>query len=240
MDPEEVGEDRGRHWGRVFGLASLGAGSLAGALPRVWGGSYVTNSVSSLLLLVSINSLIALRKSSAYYLLAVPYFIVVLVYSVAEYLGITQLYLEVVDLALIAVLLASTGYYWSLVEALRVVKFHTPFSILASTLLGVCLGLMYPLRLALLTLLESIAFSVVSQMRVSKLESALAISLLFVALYASPFLVGVGHGVIALFALPTAMRGILVLSDRFNRYRGSLGDVASIDMVLKPVLVVLI
>lgn len=195
--------------------------------------------LSSLLLVLCVNVLLIHRKSVDYYLTTASFLLVLLLYSLTKLAGVADRYLDLADLALITLLLASVGYYWSLVDMSSLFKTHTPIAVLASTFVGIYLGLEHPARLALLTLADALTSLVASSGRGGRAESAAVAALFFVLLYASPVAAELGIEVLALFAALYSVRNLVFFSSRLRKYRWRVGDLVSLDMVLKPLLVVL-
>ncbi|MEM3132272.1 MAG: hypothetical protein QXV72_06580 [Sulfolobales archaeon] len=225
--------------GRSIGLVVLGLGVASSTLIRVCGEDHLVLVVSSLLLALCVNFLLVYRRSVDYYLTATSFFILVLIYSLTKLVGVADRYLDVADLGLIALLLASIGYYWFLIDVSSLFKAHTPVAVLVSTFVGIYLGLKYPVRLPLLTIVDALASLTASSSGMSRAESATVATLFFILLYLSPLAIGLDVEALAIFAALYAVRNIALYSNRLQQYKLRVGDLVSFDMVLKPVLVVL-
>lgn len=221
-----------------MGLAVLGAGAASSTLLRVRSDDHIVLTASSLLLTLCVNVLIVYRRYVNYYLVASSFFTVVLLYPLTKFVGVADRYLDLVDLGLVALLLFSAGYYWLLADMSSLFKAHTPIAVLVSTFAGIYLGLKHPVRLALLTVVDALASLVLSSGWRSRVESATAAALFFVLLYASPITAELRVEALAAFAALYLARSSVVFSDSLRRYRQRLGDLVSLDMVLKPLLAV--
>ena len=224
--------------GRSLGLVALGLGAASSTLLRVCSEDYLALVASGFLLVLSINILLVYRRYVDYYLIAVSFLVVELVYSLTTLAGVTQFYLDLVDLALIALSLASVSYYWFLADVPSVFRVYTPASVLVSTFIGIYFGLKYPVRLPLLTITDALASLTSSPSGVSRVESATVAALFFMLFYLSPVVVDVGVEALTMFAALYLARN-LVLHSRLYQFRRGFSALVSIDMVLKPILVVL-
>lgn len=234
----EGGEAR-RSPSRSLGLIVLGLGTASSALLRVYSDGFLVLTVSSLLLALCINILMVYRRAVDYYLVAISFSIAPLLYSITKFAGIADLYLDLVDLVLAAVLLVLVGYYWFTADMSSLFKAHTPIAVLVSTLVGIYLGLKHPVRLALLTMADALASLVSSSGERSRAESATIAGLFFIFLYSSPVAVELSVEAFAMFAVLYLVRSLAFFSKRLQRYRRRVGDLVSFDVVLKPLLVVL-
>lgn len=232
-------DEAGRRLGGTLGLVVPGLGASLSILLRVCGEDLLVLTVSSLLLILCVNVLLIYRRDVDYYLITASFLLALLLYSLAKLAGVADNYLDLADLALTGLLLVSVGYYWSLVDMSSLFRTHTPIAVLASTFVGIHLGLGHPARLALLTILDALASLTVSSGKGSRAESAAAVALFFVLLYASPLTAELSVAELALFAVLYSARNIVLFSGRLRRYRWRVGDVVSLDMVLRPLLVVL-
>ncbi|MEM1623615.1 MAG: hypothetical protein QXU65_06670 [Sulfolobales archaeon] len=227
-----------RRVGRPLGLVALGLGVTSSALLGARSEDCLALVASGFLLALSINVLLVYRRYVDYYLIAASFLAVDLAYSLTMLAGVVQFYMDLVDLALIVLSLASVGYYWFLADVPSIFGVHTPIAVLVSTLMGIHFGLRYPVRLPLLTVIDALASLVSSPSSTSRAESGTATALFFMLFYLSPVVADVGVEALSMLAALYLARN-LVLHSRLHQLRRGLGALVSLDMVLRPVLVAL-
>lgn len=197
--------------------------------------SYIPPYVMAIFSLLLINVLLLVRRTVELYFGMLSFFVVVLVYAVLSVFSANTALNYLVDSSVVLSVLLTYAYYRYIVETHIVFKQYTPFVVLASTILGVHLGVSHPLRYSLLTALDAIASNVVS-VSVENTASKYITSLLFFALLYSSPLVNINLFSLAVFAsLHVARNAFMYTSNKC--WKNMVGHVLGLDIVLKPLVV---
>lgn len=195
--------------------------------------SYVLVVLTSLI----ISACVLGRRAISFYLLVVGVLSTSLVQTVMSLTFLPREYNFAVDVALVLVLILSFNYYMYAIDVSNLLGEFTPLLLVCSTAIGISLGVRDTVRYTILTLMDSLASSVIGTSRggtAYKLTSSLCFCML---LYLLP-IVDVKLWTLSLFAIVSATRNIFIFCPR-QRWKERASYILGIDIMVKPVLVAL-
>lgn len=195
---------------------------------------FISDSMLSVLLLLLINVIIVSRRYIELYNVTSMFLGLVLLYLVLNTAQLGDLFF-VVDstLCLLIVILVASHRYLDILR--EVFARSTPFVILISTMIGVYLGVDYPLRYLLLTIIDVFSSSMLYVAKRKEPDTYICSVLNAIVYYASP-IVSIDVSTLLVFILLHVSRNAFMFSENPGRRRYS-GFVLGIDLMLKPFMV---
>lgn len=198
--------------------------------------SLITPYMTAVVVFVFLNIVFVFRRSIEHYFAIASYLLVVFIHTLlhAVLAGVLE---YLVDAILILVILFTYLHYYYLVSVQEFFQSYIPFLLLVSTIVGVYLGVEYPLRYALLTLLDSIVSVAVSSTSRSVVYRYVFSALFFVLLYTSP-VIDVKIGALLSFTVLHLIRNKLIFSSGCEHLKHA-NIILGLDLLIKPFVVIL-
>ncbi|MFN3268534.1 MAG: hypothetical protein ACK416_04675 [Zestosphaera sp.] len=198
--------------------------------------SLITPYMTAVVVFVFLNIVFVFRRSIEHYFAVASYLLVVFIYTLlhAVLAGVLE---YLVDAILILVILFTYLHYYYLVSVQEFFQSYIPFLLLVSTIVGVYLGVEYPLRYALLTLLDSIVSVAVSSTSKSVAYRYVFSASFFILLYTSP-VIDVKIGALLSFTALHLIRNKLIFSSGREHLKHA-NIILGLDLLIKPFAVIL-
>lgn len=189
-------------------------------------------------LFIVFNATVLLRRLVMNYLVIAFYTATVFLHTLLHFLNIpaNMVNYTVDSLIILTILFTYMYYYHYHVSSLeRIFQPHIPFIVLASTIIGVYLGVDFTLRLLSLTVVDVLVSTIVASATRSKVYQYASSLLFFALLYISP-VVDVELKALLVFLVLHFARNHIAFSNRHKRLAGT---VLTLDLLLKPIVVTL-